>query len=526
MSKRKVGGRRKSAPAARPRLSLVQQVRSVPPDQLGILAVDPAKDHSSVCLGNVRAEVLVAPFDVPHRKSALEGLVETMRAACPRHGLQTLVVAIERTGTYYHTIRDALKPHWKIFMVHPSVTKQFRQAIDPGYKTDPTDLFAAVRAAVVGYARPEAELPEPYAAGRLVSRERENLVGHRAGHRVYIQEQLHALLPGFADQFSELWDSAFARWLIRHFASAAALWAVGHDELRRRLRADGLAPREKTLAKLLIWAADAPDTVPHAELRHAHLCTQLGLLEGVESAIRGLEAHLADFLVQTPGVLLLSARGIGIVNAARYTAELGPVTDYANPKQITGRAGLFPSRYQSAETDRADGPLVTRRNARLRDALIQVAHDLLLCNPYVQAWTEVRVKARGWRIKKTHIAVANKFARISFAMLHERRLFRHPLLGGPDAILRKLFGFAKAHDLSPETADELLRRARTQIPRDGLLHEAEAIRQSLPRRPRRGGPPRLIGDILPEVLADIVADFPPDQQRSFGTFDNSGRAPN
>jgi transposase len=525
MGKRKVCGRRKTAHLARPRPSLLEQVRSVPPERLGILAVDPAKDHCTLCLGNVHAEVLLPPFDVAHRKSALNGLVETVRAACARHGLQELVVAIERTGTYYHLVRDVLKRHWKIFMVHPSVTKKFRQAIDPGNKTDATDLFAAVRAAVVGYARPEAELPEPYGAGRLGSRERENLVGHRARFRVYIQEQLHGLLPGFAGQFSTLWDSGVARWLVREFPSAAALHAVGLEGLRARLREAGHVPHEKTLAKVLLWAADAPDPAPHAELRHGHLCTQLDLLEGIESAILALERPLADFLVQTPFVLLMSARGIAAVSAARYAAELGPVEDYASPKQITGRAGLFPSRYQSAETDRRDGPLVTRRNARLRDALIGIAHDLLLCNPYVQAWAEPRVKERGWGTKQTYVAVANKFARISFAMLHERRLFRHPLLGGPDAILRKLLAFAKAHALTPEATHDLLQRARTHIPQDGLLHEAQTLGQCLPRRCRRGGPPERLGNLLRDLLADLVARLPQDQQRSFDRFDNPGRAP-
>jgi len=525
MGKRKVGGRRPTAHLSRPRASLREQVHSVPPERLGILAVDPAKDHSTVCLGNVRAEVLVAPFDVAHRKSALEGLVETMRTACQVHGLDDLVVAIERTGTYYHPIRDVLKRQWKVLMVHPSVTKQLRAASDPGNKTDATDLFAAVRATVVGYARPEAELPEPYGAGRIESRERESLVGHRAAFRVYIHEQARRLLPGLAELWASLWDSPVARWFVRAFPTAAALRAVGHEGLRERLRAAGHLVHEKTLARVLLWAADAPDPAPHAELCHARLCTQLDLLEGLESAILAQERPLAGFLVQTPAVLLLSAKGLGVVSAAHYAAELGPIDGYANPKQITGRAGLFPSRYQSSDTDHADGPLVTRRNARLRDALIAIAHDLLLCNPYVQAWAERRVEEKGWRTKQTYVAVANKFARISFAMLHEHRLFSHPLLGGPDAVLRKLLAFAKSHALSPEATGDLLRRAQAHLPHDGLFGEARALQACRPRRLPRGGPPRLLGDILRDLVVGIVAQLPPDQQRSFGPLDNSGRAP-
>lgn len=227
----------------------------------------------------------------------------------------------------------------------------------------------------------------------------------------------------------------------------------------------------------------------------------------------------------TPAVLLLSVKGIGVVSAAHYAAELGPIESYANPKQITGRAGLFPSRYQTSDTDRRDGPLVTRRNARLRDALIEIAHDLLKCNHYIQAWAEARVEEKGWCPKQTRVAVANKFARISFAMLRQRQLFLHPLLGGPDAVLRKLLDFARDHALSPEATGDLLRRTLAYIPRDGLFAEAQALAPCLPSRPRRGGPPKLLGEILRDLLVHIVAQLPTDQQRSFGPLENSRRAP-
>jgi len=84
--------------------------------------------------------------------------------------------------------------------------------------------------------------------------------------------------------------------------------------------------------------------------------------------VEGIERDLAGILVKTPYVLLLSHPGIHVVSASELAGEMGPIEHDAHAKAISGRAGLFPSRYQSDEVDRADRPLARFRNARLRAA--------------------------------------------------------------------------------------------------------------------------------------------------------------
>ena len=88
-----------------------------------------------------------------------------------------------------------------------------------------------------------------------------------------------------------------------------------------------------------------------------------------ESAVQAVAAgELAHDLAQTPYVRLLAMPGINVVLAANFAAEMGPITQYANANAITGRSGLYPSRYQSDQTDRS-GPLIRHANRRLRCAL-------------------------------------------------------------------------------------------------------------------------------------------------------------
>ena len=110
--------------------------------------------------------------------------------------------------------------------------------------------------------------------------------------------------------------------------------------------------------------------------------------------IRAIESELAEPLSQTPYVLLLSIPGINVVSAAEFAGEMGPIKHYAKPRAITGRAGLYPSRYQSDEVDHPNGPLVRLANHDLRRAILIIADNLIRCNEHFG------VLVAGWRVKK------------------------------------------------------------------------------------------------------------------------------
>jgi hypothetical protein len=270
------------------------------------------------------------------------------------------------------------------------------------------------------------------------------------------------------------------------------------------LRQAGTHAQQRTVARVLAWAAEAAPADPGAQTHHRLLRDQIELLAPLEAQIGHYERDLADHLVETPFVLLLGIPAINVVSAASYGAELGPIEHYLHHTKITGRAGIYPSRYQSDETDLPDGPLVGQRNARLRDAIFEIAHNLISHNLYFHAWADVREK-RQWPSRKIHVAVACKFVRISYSMLAGRCVFQHPCTLGRDAILRKLFRFAQDQHLAPEEARSLLLRALRQLPGTARAEEARALLAELPkgiRRRRRSGPEPL-STILPEVIAQL-----------------------
>jgi Transposase IS116/IS110/IS902 family len=297
-----------------------------------------------------------------------------------------------------------------------------------------------------------------------------------------------------------LWQQDLPLCVARRGGSAQAMRAAGLSGICQWLDEERVRYQSPSIGRVLAWAGNAADPDPLAP----HLTRVWHTLHDdwrvKTKQIAQLERDLAEILVKTPYLLLLSQPGINVVSAAELAGETGPIEYYAHAKAITGRAGLFPSRYQSDEVDR-DGALAHLRNARLRAAWLLLADNLIKCNDYfrgkAQLWKQRGVDARDLRCR-----VANRATRTAFQMVSGRRLYQHPSRLGRQYVLDKLLKFHEEHETP---LDEILRdlhHAAEQIPKHQQQAEAAplAARYEKCRRSRRKGPQQL-GGILLAVLA-------------------------
>jgi hypothetical protein len=200
---------------------------------------------------------------------------------------------------------------------------------------------------------------------------------------------------------------------------------------------------------------------------------------------------------------LLSFPGINVVSAADFAGEMGPIEHYVNAKSITGRAGLRPSRYQSGQVDKADGPLVRNCNRSLRAAILGIADHLILCNHHFQVLA-TQWAAQGKDPRHTRIKVGLRFCRIAFQMVAGRQVFRHPSIQGRHYILDKLTAFHREHATGMTELMRDLQAAIGQMPPREYAAEARPLAEELHRiRDGRRRGPQLLGDILPTVLARL-----------------------
>lgn len=502
---------RKRSPRAvsvlqRPRGVIHPRVQKVGPQHFGIVAVDPAKKRSKWILTDFYGNVLVPPTWVEHDHLALDAALATLEKARQQHDIRDLVVAVERTGRYHHPLQRAfVAAGLEVRIVHPLISRHFRQMADPQIKTDDKDLGGIDLAAINGFALQEKSPPTFWQQLQLLTRHRRDLVAKASTLCCQIKEHLESALPGYAACFYHLWDNPSALALALQY-STEDLRQATRSQLRQVLEQADLHPQDRTLDRILQWAKVAPAPDPAAAI-HRQIAGDLERdRQHKQQEIQALERQIALLLAQCPYVLLLSIPGINVVSAAEYAGEMGPICHYANARCITGRAGLYPARYQSDQVDYA-GRLVKCANRRLRYALLVIADNLSLCNDYFARLAE-RWRTDGDDPRLIRVRIAQRFSRISFQMLAGQQVFHHPAVQTRDYILRKLITFHHAHQTPPLLVQKCLHQALGQLPRGEYAAEALPLQEELTRiqaHRRRG--PQVLGEILPSVLAALGAEL-------------------
>jgi transposase len=480
------------------------RVQQVGPEHFGIVSVDCAKARSKWMLCDFYGNVLVPPTVVAHNRADLEAMVNRVRQAKALHALGDLLVAIERTGRYHHLVQQACAAAgFETRIVHPFATKQHRQVGDPGNKTDDTDLTAIHRAAVAGFALLERPVDVAWRELQLLVRQRRDLVFKTSALAAQIREHLEAALPGYAACFDKFWNSGPAWTLLRHFPSGHAFRDAGLQGLLHCLRDQAVRFHKPTVERVLAWATQAADSDLAGGL---HRRCALALRDDQTRKtceIRELEREIAGRLTRTPYIVLLSFPGINIVSAADFAGEMGPIANYANSRCITGRAGIRPSRYQSDQVDRPNGPLVRCANRKLRAAILGIADNLVVCNHHFSALA-VKWRAAGKDPRHTRVRVASRFCRIAFQMVAGAQVFQHPAIQERHYVLHKLMEFHRAHDTTMSQTLADWQAAIDQLPKSAYAAEAKPLAEELERIQgghRRG--PQPLADILPIVLARL-----------------------
>lgn len=489
----------------KPRGVIHPRVQKAGPEHFGIVSVDCAKARSKWMLTDFYGKVLVPPTLVEHFQPAFATAIGHLRVALRKHSIRDLIVAVERTSRYHELPRRAfLDAGFEVRVVHPFASKQFRQPSHPDYKTDDTDLAAIHRAAVSGFAIQDPEWSDADRELQLLVRHRRDLVRKRSLLQCQMREHLHAAVPGFAECFGDdLFQSEIPWTLLAHGGGPATLRSLSGDAMARLLREHGVRFQQRTLDKVVGWAAAAaaPGQVPARFLAIALTLREDHTLKTRQ--IQALERDLAARVAQTPYILLMSIPGLNVVSAADCAGEMGPIHLYRTARAITGRAGICPGRYQSDQVDHPDGRLVKRCNRALRSVLLFVADNLAECNLHFRALA-ARWKALGHDPRLIRTRIAMRFTRIAFQMLGARQVFHHPALRQRSYILDKLMAFHRDHQTPMAQVLVDLRHAVDQVPQSEYAAEAAPLVDELEKihSGRRRGPQPL-GTVLPELLARL-----------------------
>ena len=315
---------RKRAFLQKPRGQFTNRVDAVGPKHFGIVSVDCAKLRSKFMLADFYGTILIDPTPLEHTRAGLQTVMELIRQAMRQHDLRDLVVAIERTGEYHRIVQRAFRDAgWDTRLVHPYASKQFRLPANPGDKTDDHDLGGVHRATVNGFGLTELSLPADYEQLQILVRHRRDLVNKVTALCCQTRELLHALMPGYAGCFDDLWLSPIALPLAQRTGSPAVVAKLGVQGLHELVQQAELRCYVSTLVKIQAWAETAAAGHPQTDFLRPILNTLDDDRLGKIRQISDLERLSASLLVRQPYVLLLVIPGINVVNAADLAGEQG-----------------------------------------------------------------------------------------------------------------------------------------------------------------------------------------------------------
>lgn len=482
----------------KPAGQIQERVQAVGPEHFGVVSVDCAKRRSKWMLCNFYGKVIVEPTAVDHSTGGLRVMTQLAKEACREAGLIDSIVAVEMTGIYHKPVQRAFRQAgFDTRIVHPFASKHYRRPLHPDEKTDDHDLEAIFHAAINGYGLATLPVSEVYQSLQAVSRHRNNLVKQHSRLRVQIRRLLHLTMPGFADLFEEdtLFRTSIALTVALKFSSANAIHQAGVRGITNYLTQMKVRFQTRTIERIVAWARSAADPSELWEM-HTRQWQQLNEVRRLlDDQIAAAEQEMAGFLVKTPYVLLLSVTGMNVVSASRLAGEAGPIEHYASATALNGRAGLYPSRYQSDEVDRAHGSLVRHCNRALRGAALLVAQNLIKCHPHYRGlsalWKDQSIDPRD-----RHCRIANRAMRMVYQLVGGRQVWRGRGVDG-EYLLAKLQEFHRDHQTPIVQSIRDLNEAFAWLPKSTYPAEAKPLIE-FARKKNRG--PQHIADLLIPLL--------------------------
>jgi transposase len=493
------------------------RVQQVGPERFGIVSVDCAKVRSKWMFCDFYGKVLVPPTWVEHRRGDLQVTVAKLREAVQTYEIKDLIVCVEEmTGTYHQIVwRTFREAGYETRLVHPFASSHYRTPENGSIKTDDNDLIAIFRAGTNGFGLIEPIRDESYQSLQLLARHRRDLVSKRSRLQCQIRHHLERCLPGYTALFpaTDLWDHAIGLTVLRFIAQRGgthdALLEAGIPGVVRWLKEQRCAFQSRSVERIIAWAGDAAAGDPMAPILTRIWQTLLVDWNEKTRQITQLERDLAGLLAKTPWILLLSHPGINVVSAAELAGESGPIEHYASPKSMTGRAGLFPSRYQSDKVDRG-GKLSRFRNAKLRAAWLLVADNLIKCNEYWRGKHNLW-KSQGNDARDIRCRVANRVTRTVFHMVAGRKIYQHPSRLDRGYVMQKLLEFLRERETPATTILTILKGAADQLPMTARPDEAQLL-SDIQRKAinSRRSEPQELGALLVHVLERLgVTSQPP-----------------
>lgn len=425
------------------------QLRGVDLEKVLIVSIDAAKLHQKALICNYFGDVIEKSFFFSVNTDGISYLCAKINKAIKEYDGQRIFLGVEATGHYYEDIvRELGNKGFNVQIFNAYTTFEERASALNWCKTDDIDLVALAHC-IKNNKGTEFTLAEGIQRQLLTfTRVRRQEIRKRSTLQMEIRvlmDHIWREFQGYAvtegnkrkkvKVFSDFWGKS-SLFFMSHYPHPSHILELGEIGLRKLSKEHNLKLRKTTIEKLLYVANQAlsrslEELTPELFI----LKTKLQDLKRLNKNICSFEQEIETLLLQTEGKLLLSTRGIGVITAAELFSEVGDVSQYENPGQIIKKAGTNPIMKQSGGGKGYFGRISKQGNPHLRYIIYNLGRCLAMHNKDLQPFV-TRLKEKGKHARKVFIALGNKFVKIAFAMLRDKKPFISKV--GPYEILDEI----------------------------------------------------------------------------------------
>lgn len=315
-------------------------------------------------------------------------------------------VVMESTGIYWKSPYAALE----VVGIRAQVVNARHVKNVPGRKTDVGDAQWLATLARAGLLRGSFVPPAKLRELRLISRQRQKLVGQLASEK----NRLHKVLTDGGVRLGVVVSDLHGQ-SARAMVKAIIDGQSPHEVLQlasRRLKAS----REEIFDALQGELTDSHRFVLDELMRH---------IEEIEARIARFDARLLDALTDERNALALlqTLPGVDLIGAAMLLVEIGTDMDvFGSADRLASWVGICPGNNESAGKRKSGR--VRKGNPYVRRLLCEFAHAASRTQSVFQSKFQSLIVRRGH--ERAIVALAHKLLRTIFFMLNRGQHYRDP----------------------------------------------------------------------------------------------------
>ena len=344
-----------------------------------IVPLDHAKASHTVQLCFATGEfVLKKAFTVYNDPRGVQYLVNRIVKVCKKYHIrkENVVICCEDPPDYMVNFIYSLRLQgYQFISVNATEASKFRS--NNRASSDELDLTGIAQAVINRKAMDIEPVDKLYSNLKAAGRNRRKLVMDQTAIKNRIHKSIDILFPGFLSEknsgltpFSEV-----TLWLMEKNFSAIKIRRMPRQTLESGLKRFRVSKVEKVIDKLKAYAASI--LMPPPEIiayQQKSLATKIKLFRALQESAKTEENEAARYLVQSPGLYVLSIPGIGVKYASHIIGEYGNPATWRNADQMASYAGIV-SRQKQTGGEKKKAPrgqhLPADCNKILKDYLLQ-----------------------------------------------------------------------------------------------------------------------------------------------------------